>query len=623
VAPSPSPPAANLDRPASVAADPRRRASFADAAEIAAFLETLGRFERGELDAEAWRAYRVARGAYGQRQDGVHMLRIKLPQGAVTAEQLRALADAAARFSRGFGHLTTRQNFQLGFVRPADLEPAMARLAAAGITTSGSGGNTVRNVVACPHAGVSPDELFDPTPYAEAVTRHFLRHPLGHALPRKLKIAFEGCALDHVATAIQDLGFTARVRTHGARAARGFLVTVAGGTSSLCTSGSPIVEFLPASEVLAFAEAVVRVFHARGDRVNKQRNRLKFLVRALGFEAFRALVLAELERVRAEGAPALPFDPEAPPAEAPPALARPLPREPAAIAEAVRAAPVRGPGEPPPLELAAEPGTGAYETFRATNVAPQRQVGFVTVTVSFPQGDVRAGQLEALAHLAEAYGDGAVRFGSGGRVLLRWIREADAPPLFARLAAAGLGRDGARSAADVVACPGSEVCRLAVTRTREVSRLVEAGVRAHLGAAALAAPLAVHVSGCPNGCSQHHLAAIGLQGSVRRVGGRPAPQFFVLVGGHAAAGAEFGRLAGKVPVRRIPQAVTALVDLYLRERSNGEAAGPFFSRSLGRAREVLAPLEELRPEDARPEDFVEPGTNQPFQPETQAGECAA
>jgi sulfite reductase beta subunit-like hemoprotein len=154
------------------------REGFADLREIDAFVETLHRFERGELDAEQWRAYRVVRGAYSQRQDGVHMLRVKLPQGIASADQLRALADAAARYSRGFGHVTTRQNFQLHFIRPAHLEPALRRLAAAGITTSGAGGNAVRNVVACPHAGVSPDEVFDPTPYAEAVTRHFLRHPL-------------------------------------------------------------------------------------------------------------------------------------------------------------------------------------------------------------------------------------------------------------------------------------------------------------------------------------------------------------------------------------------------------------------------------------------------------------
>ncbi|WP_242352922.1 nitrite/sulfite reductase [Anaeromyxobacter sp. SG64] len=604
---------------------PPVRETFADDREIDAFVETLGRFERGEIDADAWRAYRVVRGAYSQRQDGLHMLRIKLPQGATSAAQLRALADVAARFSRGYGHVTTRQNFQVHFVRPADLEPALRRLAADGVTTSGAGGNAVRNVVACPLAGVSPDELFDVTPYAEAATRHFLRHPLANALPRKFKIAFEGCAEDHVATAIHDLGFRARVRTEGGRTVRGFSVTVAGGTASLCTSGAPLVDFLPASELLALAEAIVRVFHARGDRVNKQRNRLKFLVRSLGFEPFRALVEEELARVRAEGAPRLPFDPDAAPADAPPpAHARPEPPTAAEISARVAAAPPRGPGEPPAVLPVLAPSPAALAAFRATNVRPQRQPGFSAVTVSLPQGDVTAAQLEVLADLALAHGDGAVRFASDGKVLLRWVPSDEVPALFARLAAAGLGRDGARSAADVVACPGADVCRLAVTRTRGIARLVEERVRQRLGAPGLAAALPVHVSGCPNGCSQHHLAAIGLQGSARKLGGRAVPQYFVLVGGGAEDGvATFGKLAGKVPARRVPEAVERLTALYLAERREGEAAGPFFSRALDRVKAVVAPLEALRLEDAAPEDFVEPGASDDFSPETQAGECAA
>jgi sulfite reductase (NADPH) hemoprotein beta-component len=239
------------------------RASYADRAEIDAFVDMLGRFERGEIDAEQWRAYRVLRGAYGQRQEGVHMLRIKLPQGLADAVQLRALAEVAERYSRGFGHVTTRQNFQVHFVRPADLEPAMRRLAEVGITTHGAGGNAVRNVVACALAGVAADEVFDVTPYAEAVTRHFLRHPLASSLPRKFKVAFEGCPADHVATPIHDLGFRARLRVENGREERGFSVSVAGGTSSLCTTGHRLFDFLPAADVLALAEAVVRVMIAQ------------------------------------------------------------------------------------------------------------------------------------------------------------------------------------------------------------------------------------------------------------------------------------------------------------------------------------------------------------------------
>jgi sulfite reductase (NADPH) hemoprotein beta-component len=598
-------------------------AGYADGREIDVFVETLRRFERGEIDAEQWRAYRVVRGAYSQRQGGVHMLRIRIPQGVAGASQLRALADVAARFSRGYGHVTTRQNFQVHFVRPSDLEAALRRLAAAGITTHGAGGNAVRNVVACPLAGVAADEAFDVTPYADALTRHFLRHPLAVSLPRKLKIAFEGCGHDHVATGIQDLGFRAKVRREGGAVRRGFSVTVAGGTSSLCTSGSLLVEFLPATEVLAVAEAVVRVFHARGDRVNKQRNRLKFLVRQLGLDGFRALFAAELERAREGGPPSLPFDPERTPEERPPSHVRPTPPSPEAIAARLASAPPRGPGEPPAIASDLAPAPGALERFVATNVRRQRQRGYAMVGLALPQGDVSAAQLEVAADLALAYGDGTVRFAGGGHALLRWVRTEEVPALHARLRAAGLARDGAGSAADVVACPGADACRTAVTRTRGIARLVEEEVRG-LGGAALEAALPVHVSGCPNGCSQHHLAAIGLQGSARRLGGRAAPQYFVLLGGGARdVGVAFGRLAGKVPARRVPEAVSRLVALFLAEREGGEGAGAFFARAFDRAKEIVAGLEGLGVEDARPEDYVEPGAGEEFRPDAQEGECAA
>jgi len=376
-------------------------------------------------------------------------------------------------------------------------------------------------------------------------------------------------------------------------------VQVAGGTSTLCTSASPLLDFLPAGEILALGEAIVRVFHARGDRVNRQRNRLKFLVRTLGFEHFRALVLEELEQIRAAGVPALPFDPDRSPGAQPS-------REPL-------------PALPVPF-----PPDATWTAFHATNVQPQRQTGYSSVVVSLPLGDVTAPQLGALADLSEAFGDGEVRLTSGGHILLRWVSDNDLHALFRSLTSVGLGRDGAGSAADVVTCPGAEVCRLAVTQTRTIARLVEEQVRAALGPTALRSPLPLHVSGCPNGCSQHHLAAIGLQGGVRKLGGRAVPQYTILVGGHLEGSeARFGAPVGKVPSRRIPEAVTRLVALYLAERVVGEPAGPFFARALDRARETVAPFEDLRLEDATADDFIEPGSAEAFLVDVKAGECAA
>src|SRR5881409_3715922 len=323
----------------------RARLSFASEADIDEFVETLERYERGELTADQWRQFRLVRGTYGQRQtDDAQMLRVKIPQGVLSADQLQALADVAERHSRGFGHITTRQNVQLHFVKLHEVEPAMRRLAESGLTTREACGNSVRNITACPYAGVASDERFDVTPYGEALTRYLLRHPLSSTLPRKFKIAFEGCAEDHAVAAINDIGWYARVRGSNGTGGRGFRVTVGGGTAILCRSGYELYEFLPAGEILEVAEAIIRVFHRLGDYAHKQRNRMKFLIRDIGFEAWRAEFEKERAALKAEGGPQLPFDPEQPPVEAPPAWDRPAAPGVAEASARTVAAEVRGPG---------------------------------------------------------------------------------------------------------------------------------------------------------------------------------------------------------------------------------------------------------------------------------------
>src|SRR5262245_14923381 len=262
----------------------RARLSFASVADIDEFVATLEKYERGELTPDQWRVFRLVRGTYGQRQAAdAQMLRVKVPQGILTSDQLNTLAEVGDRYSRRFGHITTRQNIQFHFVKLHDVEPAMRLLADAGVTTREACGNSVRNITACPYAGVAADEVFDVTPYADTLTRFLLRHRLASTLPRKFKIAFEGCPQDHTMIAINDIGWLARVS--GGR--RGFRVTVGGGTSTLATSAYELFEFLPAGEMFAVAEAVLRVFHRLGDYKHKQRNRMKFLIRELGWEGWR------------------------------------------------------------------------------------------------------------------------------------------------------------------------------------------------------------------------------------------------------------------------------------------------------------------------------------------------
>jgi sulfite reductase beta subunit-like hemoprotein len=603
----------------------RARLSFADHAEIDEFVETLGRFERGEIDAEAWRRYRLVRGTYGQRQaEDAQMLRVKIPQGVLNAEQLHALAEVAEQYSRGFGHITTRQNMQFHFVKLHDVELAMRRLADAGLTTREACGNSVRNIVACPYAGVTREELFDVTPYAEAMTRYLLRHPLSSSLPRKFKIAFEGCPEDHAVTSINDIGWRAAWAPDGSRR-RGFRVTIGGGTSIMCRSGAEFTDFVPAGEMFAVAEAVIRVFHAKGDYEHKQRNRLKFLIKTMGWDAFQEAVQYELDTIRAEGVPPLPFDPDNPPVEDSPSWTRTDVPSVEAIAALAATVQTHGPGIHPSTGAQDGGPSGERTAWLTSNVRPQKHPGYSIVTVTLPLGDLTAGQLRVLALLGESYGDGLVRTTPEQNVMLRWVRSGQLPALYRRLAVAGLGAPGAASIEDVTSCPGAESCRLAVTQSRGVGRLIRDHIVATPRLANAARDLRIKISGCPNGCGQHHIAGIGLQGSVRKLGDRVLPQYFVMVGGDTRGErASFARLAAKIPARRVPEAIDRLIRLYERERQPRETAVSFFARvDTARARAAVADLEQLTLEQAQPEDFIDPGEDQAFVPDVQDGECSA
>ena len=603
----------------------RSRLPFASSADIDEFVEHLGRFERGEMEPQEWRSFRLVRGAYGQRQaDDAQMLRVKIPQGVLAASQLDALAEVAERWSRGYGHITTRQNLQFHFMKLHDLELAMRRLAEEGLTTREACGNSVRNITGCPYAGVAADEAFDVTPYAEALTRYLLRHPLSSTLPRKFKIGFEGCPDDHALTAINDIGF--RARLGGAeRERRGFRVAVGGGTAILCRSGTVLFEFLPAGEILAAAEAVLRVFHELGDYQHRQRNRMKFLIQQIGWDAFKEQVEARFAEVTAEGVPPLPFDPEhSPVEEAPPRAAREAP-DVRAVAERVAAGRVSGPGLVPQVAPVLESNRPRYLHWRRTNVRAQKQPGYSIAVVTVVLGDLTSAQLRTLGELALAYGDGTVRVTSDQDLVLRWVRSEDLSELYRRLAAAGLGLPDAGTLADVTSCPGAETCRLAVTQSRGLGRLLGDFLRSRPDLVALAPGLDVKISGCPNGCGQHHVAGIGFQGSVRRLGDKVIPQYFVMVGGGVGPeGAKFGRLAAKVPARRLPDALERLLMLYRDQRKKGEPPRAFFQRvepaAVGQA---LADLAAIGVDDASQEDFVDLGETDQFKTEVMDGECSA
>ncbi len=604
----------------------RAQLSFADQADIDEFVATLERFERGELNADQWRAFRLVRGTYGQRQTGdVQMLRIKIPQGVLSAAQLEALADVGERYSRGFGHITTRQNIQFHFVKLHDAEPAMRHLAEAGVTTREACGNSVRNITCCPYAGVAADEVFDVTPYAEAMTRYFLRHPLSASLPRKFKIAWEGCAEDHAQTSIHDLGFRASIRGSGASAQRGFQVRVGGGTSIMCKSAFVLYEFLPAGEMFNVAEAILRVFHRLGDYKHKQANRMKFMMKSLGMERWHAEFQRALEDFRAEGGARLPFDPEQPPVEAAPAWERAAAPSTLDTTARVMASKVVGPGILPEVRPMLPMMNGDYGHWVGTNVHVQKQDGYRIVTATVPLGDLTCSQMRVLGDLALAYGDGAVRVTADQNLVFRWVRTGDVAAVYRQLCAAGLGLPDANTIADITSCPGAESCKLAVTQSRGLGKYLGDFLRARPDLVAAAPDVQIKISGCPNGCGRHHIAGIGFQGSVRKVGNRPVPQYFVMVGGGVDNdGAHFGRVAAKVPARRLQDTLERLIALYRSDRLEGESATSFFMRvDLLRVKQVLVDLERMTPQDTLPEDFVDLAESTEFKPEVMDGECSA
>ena len=598
----------------------RARLDFADEGDIDEFVDMLGKFERSEISPEDWRRFRLVRGTYGQRQDNVQMLRIKIPQGIVTGSQMRALADVASRYSRGFCHITTRQNIQYHFVPLSVVETVMRDLAAEGLTTREACGNSVRNITGCPYTGTSHDEVFDVTPYAEAMTRYFLRHPLAARLPRKFKVAFEGCAQDHALASINDLGWRARIED----GRRGFRVTVAGGTSIMPVSGYVLYEFLPVEEMFNVAEAVLRVFHKYGDYEHRQRNRLKFTVKALGWDGFRARFEEELAGFKAAGGAPLTLAADALRSEEAPDW---MPSVAPSVDAVKKAAitPVNGPGIMPNT-VKLQPLPDSYVRWMRHNVSRQKQNGYCHVIVRLPLGDFTSGQMRVLADLGEAYSDGTMRLTVEQNVLYRWVKTESIEPFYQRLEAAGLAAPDALTLSDVVSCPGAESCRLAVTQSRGLGRTLTEHLSARPDLVDLVASGNIKISGCPNGCGQHHIGSIGFQGSIRKVGTRQLPQYFVLVGGGCsdAGVAHFGKVVSKVPVHRMNDAVDRLLALYQAQHQPDEDLGAFFRRiPPAAATEALKDLAQMLPTDATEQDFIDLGESQAFAPEVMDGECSA
>lgn len=553
------------------------------AADVADFEREAARFAAGEVDAGRFTSFRTMRGVYAQRQDGFYMVRVKIPLGRLTAPQAERLAEVSESFARGWLHVTTRQDMELHWVRLEKIPDVMRRLGEVGLTTREACGNAVRNVTACPLAGICPYEAFDVTPFALSTAQSFLRHPLVQALPRKFKIAFSGCRRDCAFAAIHDLGAVAVVRRQGGVVEKGFRVVVGGGLGPVPRQAEVLDEFLPAGRLLATWEAVLRVFDRLGERRNRNLARLKFLVRRLGIDEFRRLVNEE-----------------------------------------------RGFSTPVTEPLEQGTGTEAPDAGLSGDVLRQRQPGYVARVIRLPQGNIAADQLRAAAAAARQFGHAELRTTRDQNLVIPWVQQAALDGLLAALQQVGLTEGGAGRAVDITTCPGAEVCRVGITRSLALARALERALERE-GLADVPG-VRIKIGGCPHACGHHHVASIGLYGGAMRVGERHLPCYTLLVGGGVdETGARFGRPVGRIPAKLAVEAVVALVRLFQQQRASadGRAASVTFERWLqqlppGTLQTVLAPFTAEPPSyEEAPELYVDWGTGLAFTLEGRLeGECA-
>jgi sulfite reductase beta subunit-like hemoprotein len=528
------------------------------------------RYVRGELTADEWRPIRLSYGLYYQLDHTSHMQRIKVPGGLLSASQLDGMADIAERYGRGIAHVTTRQDIQIHWVPIDGIIDMYERLLAVGITTRGACADSVRNVTACPFAGTAPSEPFDVAPYCLAIHEYFLFNPLNLTLPRKFKIAVEGCADDCAQAPVNDIGLYAKERA----GVRGFSLHAAGGLGAQPFLAKPITDFIPADDLLIWCEAIVRIQHRFGERKNRNKARMKYLMNKLGLEKFRAAVEAEVGRVAAERGEELRTE----------------------VREIV--ASYRMPAAPDVRRARTEP-LPEFAHWQRTNTRPQRQPGYRAAVVHLPLGDVTSEQMRGLARLATEHGNGTLRTTNDQNFVMPWIPEAALPALHAGLVALELGGADVGTVRDVVSCPGMDYCSLAITRSMGMAERIQGHLAGDEstsnGFAERLGPFTIKISGCPNSCGQHHVGDIGLTGHlVKDKDGVERPFYSVLIGGSVGEGrARIGKRVGRFREEQAPAVVAALARLYEREREAAETF-PAFCDRLGHDRLSTVAAEAVR-----------------------------
>ena len=537
--------------------------------ELTWYEEQIAKYRRGELDETKMQKVRLHFGTYAQRQEGVQMQRIKIPGGYLTADQLERLADASDRFGSGFIHFTTREDAQIYYVRLEETPTLLRFLAAAGITTREACGNTVRNITACYRAGKSATEPFDVRPYAESMFRYLVRNKFNQNLGRKFKITFEGCAEDHSALRIHDIGFWAATQTRNGELRRGFRVFLAGGLGATPHLAQLYTDFLPAEEIFNLAASILRLFDRYGERKARMKARMKFLVESLGWESFVSALNEERERVGPIHIDV--FDERQDASQIPHRINR--------------------------LSVI-DPRTrqADFQTWARDAVIEHKLDGYRGVHVRLKLGDITSNRARSLAKIVREFSSGELRTSISQNVFLPWVREERLVDLYLSLKQIELGEPGVGTVVDVTTCPGSDTCRLGIASAKGLGTAISDSFNNGLGQyRELARDLRIKISGCPNGCAQHTVANIGFHAAALSHEGHTVPAYLVSLGGQTdPSSAQIAQLIGKFPAKNCTQVIKTLLQLYKDERNPDEQFNDFVARvGEKRLRQLLEPWRQV------------------------------
>ena len=576
--------------------------------DIERFEIAIDQFLKGEISDDVFRVMRLNNGIYGQRQGGTsQMVRIKLPAGSITPEQFDVMADLSSEFSRGWGHITTRQNIQFHFVELRRIPDLLRRLADVQLTSREACGDTVRNVMACHLAGACPYEKLDVTPWAESVYRHFVRNPLGQRLPRKFKVNFSGCSTDCGQAMFNDVGVVAATRTlDDGTIESGFRVYIAGGLGATPHPALALEDFTSREDLLPTVEAALRVFDQTGNRDNKLRARMKWVVDQLGIDEVRRRVI----KIR-HTLPASSSWPGGIPAEVRHAGDAPAGR--------ITEGEVSQVGQSTLINFTS---SDPFRRWENASVIRGAANGTVSAIAYAPLGDITASQFRALANIQRHF-KSDVRLSNRQNVVFRSLQPSQMRELYDMLDAIGMAQPGAELARDVVACPGADTCNIAVTQSRGLAKAI--GEKLEEEGLAEVGGVRINISGCTNSCGQHHASDIGFFGAERRAHGKSLPGYQMLLGGYVGEEQiHFGEKALRLPAKAAPEAVARVVRRFAAERDAAETFQGWLARSGGATAvaDGLRDLDDIPLPDTAPDFFVDYDETGPFSGEVGDSECA-